>query len=521
MVSILNSFGNAKEAQASLNRISNQIIDLNGSFDISRKEVYQVYVIAHLKYPSEIEFQNFLEQLELNPRVLNQLIEVSLSNIRDSKINFSDSRSSFIDLTESLYVSYSSGRTKTTRLLIGSAPNALRGCFWNHELGNIAVLDTLDPRLKAATAMDRNSFGRTAEGASFEIKHSLLKSILIFSNKNSYLLNFLGKKFAPSVYSTLVKTVLRLFKARIDSNDEQFTAIFYNGIFMNDYADWNRITLSRIKLLVQETDVNLFLTLHDDIVYRKPNFFPDQRLVEFMSVLDLARVATCIFVPSHTVKEFVAKHFQENTQIVVVPFSGSHVLNYSQNITSSRSIDSDDQVTFLHFLGNDPRKNFIKTLTAFLTLAKKGSIFKLHIVGPNPHKKDALFSLFDELSKLGIHQEFFQHLSEESLSFLYQRSDCLVYCSLDEGFGLPIAEAGELGCGVVTSNFGSMLEVGQRYRNVSFVNPNQTREIEEALEGFIQNKYRRNLVATPPTSTWKSAFEVILKTMGVEGEKGI
>ena len=129
--------------------------------------------------------------------------------------------------------------------------------------------------------------------------------------------------------------------------------------------------------------------------------------------------------------------------------------------------------------------------------------------------------MFENLSALGIKLDFFKDLSEESLSLLYQRSDCLVYCSLDEGFGLPIAEAGTIGCTVITSNFGSMLEVGQRYRTVVFVNPYQTQEIENALLEFMDSPKRQILVKDSSASTWRSAFELILKSMGVKEQKGV
>ncbi len=509
----MSNFQTAKDSESSLFKLSNQLNDATWFTNIDRADVYKIYVIAHLQYPSGDEYQGYLEKLELNQSRLHQTIKEALANIRDGKVNFVDVKTSFIDLTESLYVAYSSGRTKTTRLLIASDQNALRGCYWNHDSGQIIVLDEFDPRIKMATAMDRNNFGRTADGAQFEIKHKLLRNLVQFSNKNSYLLNFLGKRILPRFYNSLVNYILASFRAKIVSTEEQFNVLFHNKIFMNDYADWNRATLSRIKLLVQETESNLYLTLHDDIVYRKPYFFPEKRVAEFMSVLDLARVATCVFAPSSTVKEYIVKHFEQTTQIVVVQFSGSHVLEYCDKNLAK---EADEQISFLHFLGNDPRKNSVRTLTAFLTLAKKGYKFKLHIVGPKPKIDSTLCSLFENLSALGIELDFFKDLSEESLSLLYQRSDCLVYCSLDEGFGLPIAEAGAIGCTVITSNFGSMLEVGQRYRTVVFVNPYQTQEIENALLEFMDSPKRQILVKDSSASSWRSAFELILKSMGVK-----
>src|SRR5205823_13895158 len=48
---------------------------------------------------------------------------------------------------------------------------------------------------------------------------------------------------------------------------------------------------------------------------------------------------------------------------------------------------------------------------------------------------------------------------DEELARLYRGARCLVYASLYEGFGLPVAEALACGCPVVTSAGSAMAEV--------------------------------------------------------------
>jgi glycosyltransferase involved in cell wall biosynthesis len=52
----------------------------------------------------------------------------------------------------------------------------------------------------------------------------------------------------------------------------------------------------------------------------------------------------------------------------------------------------------------------------------------------------------------------FPYVSDELLKYLYQKSEALVYPSLDEGFGLPVTEALLSGTRVITSNNGALLE---------------------------------------------------------------
>ncbi len=509
----MTNFQSRSEAQKSLEIILDRLSDPNGLIHLSSSDLYKVYVLAYLHYPSEEEYRLFLQKFEMCNTSYAQIIGYALVNIYEHKVNFVDSKTPLVDLTESLYVSYSSGRTKTTRLLIASNPHALRGFFWTHEFGRISLLTESDSRIYEATNMDRTSFGKTSTGVSFKVKCAFLKKLFIFSHEKPFAMNLLGRKMFPIFYRTIVNLVLRLFTSKVQVAEEKLGIVFYNQIFMNDYADWNRETLSRIKVLVQETDVTLYFTLHDDIVYKNPTFFTDRRLAEFLSVLDLARTASCVFVPSFAVQRSVAKHFNDNSQIVVLPFAGNHVL---ANDTNFISRDRSEPKVFLHFLGNDPRKNSFKTFSALLLLAKKGYNFKLNVVGSRTEQSSMVTSVLEELTKIGINQEFFSHLSEEELSMLYQRSDCLLYCSLDEGFGLPIAEAGEIGCAVITSNFGSMLEIGTRYQNVFFVNPDDVLEIEKASAVFLGTDYLRVHKAMQPATTWDNALEVVLRTMGVE-----
>ena len=52
------------------------------------------------------------------------------------------------------------------------------------------------------------------------------------------------------------------------------------------------------------------------------------------------------------------------------------------------------------------------------------------------------------------------YISKEEKKYLYENSECFVYPSLYEGFGLPILEAMSNKCLVLTANNSSLPEVG-------------------------------------------------------------
>ena len=471
---------------------------------------YKVFVIAKMFFPTEMEFEEITQDFSANIEKFTAFLKLGLENIEAGRIVFIDESVGLFDLTESLYVSNSSGRTKVSRMLYRSNNSRLRGFNWNHDSASISIIESSDPRNYAAMNLDRSAFGSTATGERFALKSNLFSHLVMFLNRHPILLNFAGKRHFPTTYNLIIQGFLRLSRMRIIEPKESFNSVFYNQILMTDYAEWNRETISRIKTLVKNSEVSLYFMLHDDIVYRIPTYFPEKRVAEFQYVLDLARVAEAIFVPSQSELRNIARHFDNPTKISVIPLSGNHILEFQHTLPKLNSMEYS---TFLHFLGDDPRKNSIRVLKALLAVARQGKVFSLNIVGGEPAAGSILQSLFSELASLGVNTSFFKNLSEEGLANVYRNSGCLIYCSIAEGFGLPIAEAAEIGCSVITSNTGSTLEVGKKYQDVVFVNPKDLQEIANSLAEFVE----RPTVPSPRENskrTWNDVFQDILLIMG-------
>jgi glycosyltransferase involved in cell wall biosynthesis len=70
-------------------------------------------------------------------------------------------------------------------------------------------------------------------------------------------------------------------------------------------------------------------------------------------------------------------------------------------------------------------------------------------------------------------------VEDEQLAALYRGARCLVYASLYEGFGIPVAEALACGCPVVTSRDTPMAELAP---DVTLVDPNDVASIREGIE---------------------------------------
>lgn len=93
----------------------------------------------------------------------------------------------------------------------------------------------------------------------------------------------------------------------------------------------------------------------------------------------------------------------------------------------------------------------------------------------------------------GIDCENRYNLSEEEIVHLYRACDLVTFCSLLEGFGLPILEAQATGRPVVTSNLSSMPEVAGNA--ACLVDPYDPQSIRAGILKVIRDKeYREELV---------------------------
>jgi len=80
-------------------------------------------------------------------------------------------------------------------------------------------------------------------------------------------------------------------------------------------------------------------------------------------------------------------------------------------------------------------------------------------------------------------------LSIEELELLYGSANVLVYCSLYEGFGLPIVDSFACGVPVITSNVSSMPEIGGNA--AVYVNPRNVGDIRNKLKQVLEDKALR------------------------------
>jgi glycosyltransferase involved in cell wall biosynthesis len=112
----------------------------------------------------------------------------------------------------------------------------------------------------------------------------------------------------------------------------------------------------------------------------------------------------------------------------------------------------------MHVGGNQYYKNRVGVVEIYETWRATTKVdIPLLLVGESPSKE-----LQQAYQSSAFKKEiyFIEGLADNFINTAYSGASCLLFPSLDEGFGWPIAEAMALGCTVITTNKAPMSEVG-------------------------------------------------------------
>lgn len=154
---------------------------------------------------------------------------------------------------------------------------------------------------------------------------------------------------------------------------------------------------------------------------------------------------------------------------------------------------------------HEPRKNHLTVLHAAELLWREGLRFSLSFVGGNSWGSDSFSRRLTELQNAGRPVDTESRLSDGQLWAAYQLARCTVFPSLNEGFGLPVAESLAAGTPAITSNFGSMLEIAADGGALT-VDPHDDHAVADALRQLLTDdelhaRLHRAALARPPR-TW-------------------
>lgn len=159
---------------------------------------------------------------------------------------------------------------------------------------------------------------------------------------------------------------------------------------------------------------------------------------------------------------------------------------------------------YVLFVGTlQPRKNIIKLVEAFSKIDNK--YLDLVIVGRRGWDFEKILNSPKEFG-VSNRVKFLENVTNEDLPLFYKHAEIFVLPSLYEGFGLPILEAMQYGCPVITSSVSSLPEAGGDA--ALYFDPNDANEIAEKIEKVINNsKLKEEMVKKGHEQVKKFSWE--------------
>lgn len=276
---------------------------------------------------------------------------------------------------------------------------------------------------------------------------------------------------------------------------------------------WNRLHVFPVEWLVGDLDVfhssdwtqpptGAFkvTTIHDLAPLRFPSILHPKIVATHQRRLEwVAKEVDSIIAVSEFTKQEIVELLGINPEKIRVIHEAPDpsIKPNSKSEINSVKIKYKIGDNYLLVVGADPRKNILAIIQAFTKINEK---LKLVIVG----------RLWEPLPENGSVISV-GHVSQEDLVALYSGAQALVYTSLYEGFGLPILEAMQAGCPVVTSNISSMPEVADDA--AVMVDPTNPQEIANGIKEVLSErpKWIKKGLARAKEFSWERAARKTLE----------
>jgi len=188
-----------------------------------------------------------------------------------------------------------------------------------------------------------------------------------------------------------------------------------------------------------------------------PNNFHKIFLLKRKKIITQSKLI--ITISENTKKDIINFYNIDPNKIKLIYPSGFTKEILQKNYRKKIEIDGKVISNFYLYVGNrEGYKNFSILMEAAVILKKMNIYFQFVVYGGGKFNKQEI----DFLKKNEIENNFIKIDGDEFLlCSLYYNAKCLIYPSKYEGFGLPLIEAFQLSCPVITTKKGSIPEVAQ------------------------------------------------------------
>jgi glycosyltransferase involved in cell wall biosynthesis len=197
------------------------------------------------------------------------------------------------------------------------------------------------------------------------------------------------------------------------------------------------------------------------------------------------RSASRIIAVSEATKQDILKYFPGSSKIVVTPLGPTPLPEKA--FKAPKGVHPQD--CFILSVGAlGPRKNTLRVIKA-LELVIEHPRLKLVLTG-KPDKTSSLIEDYIHRNHLASRVILVGFLTETELAWCYAHAQALAFCSLYEGFGLPLLEAMTHQTPIIASKVSSIPEVlGDAGL---YVDPYDIEDIAQKIESILEDSQLRN-----------------------------
>lgn len=200
----------------------------------------------------------------------------------------------------------------------------------------------------------------------------------------------------------------------------------------------------------KQNGVKIFIYVYDLVFEKNPEYVCNTEVVSVLKkwLRFVARNADCILSDSNSViSEFIEWASSEEIDISKTIFLPQHLgSDIVVSDTDPNCLARIDKVyQFICVSTIEPRKGYLILLKAFIEALDNGMDARLVVVGRPGWKASEEIQLLQNNKYAGTKIIWENDCSDGRLQSLYKQSDCFIFASYYEGFGLGIVEAARYG----------------------------------------------------------------------------
>ncbi len=175
------------------------------------------------------------------------------------------------------------------------------------------------------------------------------------------------------------------------------------------------------------------------------------------------------------------------------------------------------EMPFVLVVGShEPRKNHLAILQAAEILWREGHSFSLSFIGSRSWRGDEYHDRMRQLQDQGRPVESVSRANDTLLWAAYRLARFTVFPSVNEGFGLPVAESLAVGTPVITSKFGSTAEIAE-HGGAILVDPRDDDDLTAAMRTLLTDQNTldrlRGEAERRPQTSWDEYARELWETL--------